>query len=222
MALIELNNIVKVYGRAKNREQALRGVNLQVRQGEFLAITGPSGSGKSTLLNIIGALDTPTSGSYKLDGQDVGQLSDRQLAQIRNNNIGFIFQSFNLLPRMNILHNVLLPALYAKKGPQTDKARELLDQVGIPEKEHALPNQLSGGQQQRVAIARALIMNPKIILADEPTGNLDSKTSQDILDLLSKIHRAGNTILMITHEPDIAARTQRQIKMRDGLIVEGA
>ncbi len=221
MSLIELKNISKVYGR-KMVEKALDDVDLNIKEGEFMAITGPSGSGKSSMLNILGGLDTPSAGTYTLDGQDVSRLSDRKLASIRNNDIGFIFQSFNLLPRMTVLQNVLVPTIYSKSGHNKEKAKKILAQVGIPEKEKAYPNQLSGGQQQRVAIARALILDPKIILADEPTGNLDTKTAQDILDLLKKINQAGNTLILVTHEPDLAAQAGRIIKMRDGKIEERA
>ncbi|HEU4723951.1 MAG TPA: ABC transporter ATP-binding protein [Candidatus Eisenbacteria bacterium] len=199
---------------------ALRGVSFTVKKGEYVAIMGPSGSGKSTLMNMIGCLDTPTSGSYKLRGTEIREREDDELARIRNQEIGFIFQTFNLLPRADALHNVELPLIYAGKPAKERRARakEMLDLVGLGERMHHRPNELSGGQRQRVAIARALVNNPSIVLADEPTGNLDSKTGTEIMALLDEIHRKGNTVILVTHEEDIAARAHRVVRLRDGLI----
>ena len=196
------------------------GVTLDIDKGEFVAIVGKSGSGKSTLMNIIGALDVPTSGKYLLGGKDVGKLSDNQLADIRNKMIGFVFQQYNLLPRMNLLENVELPLLYAhvSSHERENRAMEALEKVGLAEKAKQMPNQLSGGQQQRVSIARALAANPSLILADEPTGALDSKTSRQVLDFFKKIHEEGNTVIMITHDNSIALEAKRVIRIADGKI----
>ncbi len=222
MNTIELEAISRTFGLGNGATKALDGVSLTVPKGEFLVIMGPSGSGKSTLLNIIGLLDTPDDGTYTLDQHDVAYLSQRRRAKIRRNHIGFIFQNFNLIGRMNILENVSLPLLY--KGSSTVKrykrASEILKYLGIQEKEYYLPNQLSGGQLQRAAIARAMVNRPSIVLADEPTGNLDTKASKIIMAALKEIHEAGNTIIMVTHNPDLAAYGDRVIKMLDGKIDE--
>ena len=199
---------------------ALRGVDIQIRRNEFTAIMGPSGSGKSTLMNLLGCLDTPTGGEYWLNGQKVSELSDDELARIRNKEIGFVFQTFNLLPRATSLHNVELPLIYAGVGARErrQRAEHSLATVGLSDRMHHRPNELSGGQRQRVAIARALVNNPSIILADEPTGNLDSTTSHEIMDVFTHLHAAGQTVILITHERDIAAYARRQIHLKDGLI----
>ena len=200
--------------------EALRGIDLTISKNEYTALMGPSGSGKSTLMNIIGCLDTPTSGTYILNEQDVSKMDDDQLARIRNKEIGFVFQTFNLLPRTSALENVSQPLIYSgvSKAERLEKAREVLIKVGLGDRMDHKPNQLSGGQRQRVAIARALVNNPSIILADEPTGNLDTKTSHDIMELFDHIHRQGNTIILVTHEEDIARRARRVVRLRDGLI----
>lgn len=222
MSVIELNQISRTFGLGNGATTALDDVSLTVPKGEFLVIMGPSGSGKSTLLNIIGLLDQPDEGEYKLNGKDVAFLSQRRRAKIRRNHIGFIFQNFNLIGRMNILENVSLPLLY--KGTATvkryERASEILKYLGIQEKEYYLPNQLSGGQLQRAAIARAMVNRPSIVLADEPTGNLDTKATKIIMAALKEIHAAGNTIVMVTHNPDLAAYGDRVIKMLDGKIVD--
>jgi putative ABC transport system ATP-binding protein len=200
--------------------RALRGVDLQIRRNEYVAVMGPSGSGKSTLMNLIGCLDTPTMGEYWLNGQQVSDLADDDLAHIRNKEIGFVFQTFNLLPRASALHNVELPLIYAGLGARArrDQAVSALTRVGLGDRMEHKPNELSGGQRQRVAIARALVNNPSILLADEPTGNLDSTTSQEIMEVFAELHRQGQTIVMVTHEADIAAHAARVVTLRDGLI----
>lgn len=219
-ALIELKNIYKVYQMGEEEVRANDGIDLTIDRGEFVAIVGKSGSGKSTLMNIIGALDVPSSGSYLLGGEDVDQMSDNQLARIRNRMIGFIFQQYNLLPKLNLLENVELPLLYAKIGREERHERALrsLERVGLAEKWKNLPNQLSGGQQQRVSIARALAGDPSLILADEPTGALDSRTSRDVLDFLKQLNEEGNTIVMITHDSSIAMEARRVVRIHDGKI----
>ena len=218
--LIELKNIYKIYKMGEEEVRANDGISLSIQEGEFVAIVGKSGSGKSTLMNIIGALDVPTSGDYFLGGQDVSHMKDDQLAEIRNKMIGFIFQQYNLLPRLNLLENVELPLLYAGLGnaERRERAMESLARVGLAEKWKNMPNQLSGGQQQRVSIARALAGNPSLILADEPTGALDSKTSRSVLDFLKKLNQEGNTIVMITHDNSIAMEARRVVRISDGKI----
>ncbi|AYB00373.1 ABC transporter ATP-binding protein [Lachnoanaerobaculum umeaense] len=218
--LIQMTDIRKEYKMGDEIVYANDGVTLDIDKGEFVAIVGKSGSGKSTLMNIIGALDVPTSGKYLLGGKDVGKLSDNQLADIRNKMIGFVFQQYNLLPRMNLLENVELPLLYAhvSSHERENRAMEALEKVGLAEKAKQMPNQLSGGQQQRVSIARALAANPSLILADEPTGALDSKTSRQVLDFFKKIHEEGNTVIMITHDNSIALEAKRVIRIADGKI----
>ena len=225
--LIEVENLTKIYGSGEVAVIALDGVNLAIDEGEFVAIMGPSGSGKSTLMNILGCLDRPTKGRYWLGGEDVSKLNKTQLARIRNRKIGFVFQSYNLLPRTNALKNVMLPLLYNTNGPQRQSAAErealaqrALEAVGLAERAHHHPNELSGGQQQRVAIARALVNDPLIILADEPTGNLDTHSSEEIVTVLQELHQRGRTIVMITHESDLAARAQRVVHILDGRIVD--
>ncbi|ADL04733.1 ABC transporter related protein [[Clostridium] saccharolyticum WM1] len=218
--IIELKDIHKVYQMGDEEVRASDGISLTICRGEFVAIVGKSGSGKSTLMNIIGALDVPTSGEYLLGGEDVGSMSENQLAQIRNRMIGFIFQQYNLLPRLNLLENVELPLLYAgiAASERKEKAMSSLERVGLAEKWKNLPNQLSGGQQQRVSIARALAGAPSLILADEPTGALDSKTSRDVLNFLNKLNDEGNTIVMITHDSTIAREARRVVRVHDGKI----
>ena len=218
--LIELKNIYKIYHMGDEEVRASDGVSLSIDRGEFVAIVGKSGSGKSTLMNIIGALDVPTEGEYILGGEDVSEMSDDQLAQIRNKMIGFIFQQYNLLPKLNLLENVELPLLYAGVSVQERKERALksLAKVGLEEKWKNLPNQLSGGQQQRVSIARALAGDPSLILADEPTGALDSRTSREVLNFLKELNEEGNTIVMITHDNSIALEAKRVVRMKDGKI----
>ncbi len=219
-ALIELVDIRKVYVMGDNQVNALDGVSLRIERGEYVAIMGPSGSGKSTLMNIVGCLDTPSSGSYKLRGIEIRDRDDDDLARIRNQEVGFIFQTFNLLARADALHNVELPMIYAGKPKsfRRERAREMLDLVGLGERTHHRPNELSGGQRQRVAIARALVNKPSLVLADEPTGNLDSKTGVEIMALLDEVHRNGNTVVLVTHEEDIAANAERIVRLRDGKI----
>lgn len=220
MSLIRLQKISRRYQMGTETVHALREVSLEIQRGEYVAIMGPSGSGKSTLMNLIGCLDSPTAGQYELNGTDVSQMDDNQLAEVRNREIGFVFQTFNLLPRSNALHNVELPLIYggmsAEQRRQT--ATDALTQVGLADRMHHKPNELSGGQRQRVAVARALVNKPSILLADEPTGNLDSKTGIEIMALFDELWRHGNTIILVTHEEDIARRARRIVRIRDGLI----
>jgi putative ABC transport system ATP-binding protein len=219
--IIDTRQLTKVFGSNGAAVHALRGIDLTIEEGEFAALVGPSGSGKSTLMAILGCLDSPSGGSYSLAGRWVQDLSGGELARVRNEKIGFVFQSYNLLPRASVRRNVELPMLYAGLGRRERRRRagELLEQVGIPEKADALPAQLSGGQRQRVAIARALANNPALLLADEPTGALDSQTGQEVLDLFSELHAQGNTVLLVTHDPSVAARASRKIEIHDGLIL---
>jgi putative ABC transport system ATP-binding protein len=218
--LIEISNLCRDFTIGNVIVRALQGVNVTIQQGEYVALMGPSGSGKSTLMNILGCLDTPTSGHYILNNQDVSNLSDNELAEIRNKEIGFVFQTFNLLARSTALENVALPLVYAGIGKteRIEKATNVLTSVGLADRMTHKPNELSGGQRQRVAVARALVNNPSIILADEPTGNLDTKTSYEIMELFENIHKQGNTIVIVTHEEDIARRAKRIIRMRDGIV----
>jgi putative ABC transport system ATP-binding protein len=218
--VITFRDIVKNYYVGSIVVPALQSISLNIGRNEYVAIMGPSGSGKSTLMNILGCLDTPTHGSYILNGTDVSKLNDDQLAEIRNKEIGFVFQTFNLLPRYNALENVTLPLVYAgiSKHERIERAKEVIESVGLTDRMHHKPNELSGGQRQRVAVARALVNRPAIILADEPTGNLDSKTSVDIMNLFDEIHERGNTVILVTHEEDIARHAHRIIKLRDGLV----
>lgn len=220
MNIIETRNIKRVYKMGDNIVNALQDVTISIEKGEYVAFMGPSGSGKSTLMNIIGCLDTPTSGTYILNNHVVSEMTENQLAEVRNKEIGFVFQTFNLLPRASALENVALPLIYAgyNRADREEMAMEALSNVGLAERHHHKPNELSGGQRQRVAIARALVNNPSIILADEPTGNLDTKTSYDIMRLFQDLHDKGNTIIMVTHEDDIAHYAHRIIRLRDGLI----
>lgn len=218
--IIETKDIQKTYIMGAEQVRALRSVSITINKGEYVAFMGPSGSGKSTLMNIIGCLDTPTAGTYILNDKDVSDMTENELAEVRNKEIGFVFQTFNLLPRASCLENVALPLIYAgySKTDREEKAFEALDSVGLGDRVHHKPNELSGGQRQRVAIARALVNNPSIILADEPTGNLDSKTSYDIMELFHELHQKGNTIIMVTHEDDIAHYAHRVVRLRDGLV----
>ncbi len=220
MHLIETENIWKTYKMGSEELHALRGVNFYVEKGEYLAIMGPSGSGKSTLMNLIGCLDTPSQGSYRLNGKEVAKMNDDDLALIRNREIGFVFQTFNLLARATALHNVELPLIYNGTDSKTriEKAKRALEMVDLSDRMYHKPNELSGGQRQRVAIARALVNEPSIILADEPTGNLDTKTGEEIMGLFARLHLEGNTIIVVTHEPDIALHANRVIYIRDGNI----
>ena len=218
--VIRLDSITRFFKVGSEIVRALRGISLDIKRNEFVALMGPSGSGKSTLMNLIGCLDTPTSGSYWLNGKDVSKLPDDVIAEIRNKEIGFVFQTFNLLPRLNALENVALPMIYAgfSKNDRTERAMNVLEQVRLTDRIKHKPNELSGGQRQRVAIARALVNKPSIILADEPTGNLDSVTSIEIMGLIEEIHKAGNTIILVTHEEDIARHAHRIVRLSDGLI----
>ena len=220
MKIIETRTISKRYIMGEEVIEALKSVTISVNRGEYVAFMGPSGSGKSTLMNIIGCLDTPTNGTYILNSKDVSDMSEDELAEIRNKEIGFVFQTFNLLPRLSSLENVALPLIYAgfNKADRTEKALEALRNVGLGDRAKHKPNELSGGQRQRVAVARALVNTPSILLADEPTGNLDTKTSYEIMDLFEELHSKGNTIIMVTHEEDIAAHAARIVRLKDGLI----
>lgn len=220
MVIIETKNIAKRYVMGSEVIDALKDVTITIKKGEYVAFMGPSGSGKSTLMNIIGCLDSPTSGSYVLNGKDVSGMTENELAEVRNKEIGFVFQTFNLLPRQSSLENVALPLIYAGygKAARTEKAQAVLASVGLGDRSLHKPNELSGGQRQRVAVARALVNNPSILLADEPTGNLDTKTSYEIMQLFHEIYEKGNTIIMVTHEEDIANYAHRIIRLRDGLI----
>jgi putative ABC transport system ATP-binding protein len=218
--IIHLEDIRKNYYLGKQVIEVLKGISFDIFKNEYVALMGPSGSGKSTLMNILGCLDTPTSGKYILNGKDVSRTSDNELADVRNNEIGFVFQQFNLLPRLTAVENVALPLVYAgvPKKQRLEKAMEVLKKVDLVDRSHHKPNEMSGGQNQRVAIARALVNNPSIILADEPTGNLDSKTSYEIMDIFTKIHAGGNTVILVTHEEDISHYAHRIIRLRDGVI----
>jgi putative ABC transport system ATP-binding protein len=218
--VIDIETITKDYVMGEETVRALRGVSLQIHKNEYIAIMGPSGSGKSTLMNMLGCLDTPTSGRYEFNGKNVAEMDDDELAAIRNREIGFVFQTFNLLPRSTSLRNVELPLIYAGIKPETreDRATQVLVDVGLGDRIHHKPNELSGGQRQRVAVARALVNKPSIILADEPTGNLDSKTGEEIMALFEDLYQRGNTIILVTHERDIAAHARRTVHLRDGLI----
>ncbi|MDO6597666.1 ABC transporter ATP-binding protein [Oceanihabitans sp. 2_MG-2023] len=218
--VIEIKNIIRDFKLGTEIVHVLKGIDLNIERGDYVAIMGPSGSGKSTLMNLLGCLDTPTAGNYLLNGQDVSKMSDDELADIRNKEIGFVFQTFNLLPRTTALDNVALPMVYAgaSKSVRHARAAEVLDNVGLADRMDHRPNQLSGGQRQRVAVGRALVNKPSIILADEPTGNLDSKTGEEIMGLFDEIHKAGNTVIMVTHEEEIADHAHRVIRLRDGLI----
>jgi putative ABC transport system ATP-binding protein len=222
--VIELSGIKKIYQVGGQEVAALAGIDLNIAKGEFAALMGPSGSGKSTLMNILGCLDRPTVGSYKLDGQEVATLSDDELAVTRNRRIGFVFQNFNLLSRISAADNVALPLVYAgvSRKEREEKAKKILDAVGLGDRAEHQPNELSGGQRQRVAIARALVNDPHIIMADEPTGNLDTKSTKEIMEIFEGLHKEGRTIILVTHEPDIAACASRQLLVRDGLITRDA
>ena len=218
--MISVKELTKTYIMGAAKVHALQGVSLDIQRNEFVALMGPSGSGKSTLMNLLGCLDTPTSGAYWLNGINVSTMEDNDLAEVRNKEIGFIFQTFNLLPRLSALENVALPLVYAgvSKADRREKAMQVLDAVGLGDRVEHKPNELSGGQRQRVAIARALVNDPSIILADEPTGNLDTKTSIEIMGILEEIHRQGNTVILVTHEPDIAEHAHRAVRLRDGMV----
>jgi putative ABC transport system ATP-binding protein len=219
-SIIHLENIRKNYFLGKQVIEVLKGISMDIFKNEYVALMGPSGSGKSTLMNILGCLDTPTAGKYILNGHDVSSMADNDLAEVRNKEIGFVFQQFNLLPRLTAVENVALPLVYAgiPKKQRTEKAKYVLDKVSLADRGHHKPNEMSGGQNQRVAIARALVNDPSIILADEPTGNLDSKTSHEIMEIFGQIHSSGNTVILVTHEEDIAHFAHRIIRLRDGVI----
>lgn len=218
--IISVRDLRKIYIMGTTQVNALQSVTLDIRRNEYVALMGPSGSGKSTLMNLLGCLDTPTSGEYWLNGSNVSTMTDNELAEVRNKEIGFVFQTFNLLPRLSALENVALPLVYAgfNKSRRIERAEEVLNAVGLGDRMEHKPNELSGGQRQRVAIARALVNNPSIILADEPTGNLDSKTSIEIMEIFEQIHALGNTIILVTHEPDISEHAHRIVRLKDGLI----
>lgn len=218
--IIQTTDLTKIYVMGSTEVRALNGVSLSINKNEYVALMGPSGSGKSTLMNLLGCLDTPTSGEYDLNSTQVSTMTDSELAEIRNIEIGFVFQTFNLMPRLTALDNVALPLVYSgvKKSKREERAEEVLDLVGLGDRIDHKPNELSGGQRQRVAIARALVNNPSIILADEPTGNLDTKTSVEIMEIFEKIHAAGNTVILVTHEEDISEHAHRIIRLRDGVI----
>jgi len=218
--IILLKSITKMYQMGMEQVHALRGLDIEIKKNEYISIMGPSGSGKSTLMNVIGCLDTPTSGLYELNGTNVSEMNDNQLAKIRNKEIGFVFQTFNLLARSDVLHNVELPLIYGGVGSSERKklAREAIERVGLGDRIHHKPNELSGGQRQRVSVARALVTRPSILLADEPTGNLDSKTGDEIMGLFDALHKEGNTIILVTHEADIAAHAHRIVHIRDGVV----
>ena len=220
-ALIEIQDVHKVYDMGDDKVRALDGVSLVIQEGEYVAIMGPSGSGKSTLMNLVGCLDTPTAGSYKLKGTEVAGMTDDELAAIRNGEIGFIFQTFNLLPRSDAVQNVELPLVYAgvPRRERRDRAQEALKSVGLGDRMHHRPNEMSGGQRQRVAVARALVNRPSILMADEPTGNLDSKTGEEIMNLMDQLHAQGRTIILVTHEEDLALRAARVVRLRDGRVL---
>ncbi|KFN47491.1 ABC transporter ATP-binding protein [Arenimonas metalli] len=220
--MIRLSGIVKRYLMGEEELMALAGVDLHIGRNEYVALIGPSGSGKSTLMNLIGCLDTPSEGTYVLNGRDTSSMTDNELAQVRNQEIGFVFQSFHLLPRLTVLENVMQPLVYRgiPRGERAERARAALEQVGLGNRLGHRPNQLSGGQRQRVAVARALVGKPSILLADEPTGNLDSRTSAEIMALFDEVHRSGQTVVVVTHEPDIAAHCRRTLRVSDGKIVE--
>jgi putative ABC transport system ATP-binding protein len=219
-AVIRIRDLTREYRMGSERILALRGVTLEIHRNEYVAIMGPSGSGKSTMMNVLGCLDTPTAGEYWLNGEEVSRLTDDALARVRNREIGFVFQTFNLLPRATALHNVELPLVYAgvRARERRERAAAALERVGLADRMHHRPNELSGGQRQRVAIARALVNQPSILLADEPTGNLDSVTSDEIMEVFAALHAAGQTVIMVTHEPEIAARAERRIVLRDGQV----
>jgi putative ABC transport system ATP-binding protein len=220
MSSIVIRDLVKKYKMGLQEVQALRGISVEVDKNEYLAIMGPSGSGKSTMMNVVGCLDTPTSGTYELEGVDVSRLNDDQLAEIRNQKIGFVFQTFNLLPRADVFHNVELPMIYSgiSSSKRKKMAEDAIEKVGLSDRMKHKPSELSGGQRQRVAIARALVNNPSIILADEPTGNLDSATGEEIMEIFDQLNEAGNAIILVTHETDIAAHANRILKLKDGLV----
>ncbi len=218
--IIHIEQLCKSYFMGQQELQVLKGVSLNIHKNEYVSLMGPSGSGKSTLMNILGCLDSPTAGTYILNGHDVSKMHDNALAEVRNKEIGFVFQQFNLLPRLTALENVALPLIYAgvSKSQRNEKAMHVLEKVNLTDRSHHKPNELSGGQCQRVAIARALVNDPSIILADEPTGNLDTKTSYEIMDIFGKIHAGGNTVVLVTHEEDIAKHSHRIVRLRDGII----